>query len=225
MKNVKWSVAVLLASLALLACSLPAGLMGDGTLFKDDFSGVETWGIGTDADSSVEYENGGLRITIAKENYYVWSNPGDQDFENSHTEVTVKNSSSDPNTAFGIICHQQVTDSAYYYAAITANGQYAIAKAAVAQDDLFLTNDDTWGDSEHIKVEADSYRLGLDCSKDGKIALYVDGQLIDSVTDTTYTKGDTGLFVWSDEVKSGADITFDDFVITPILEATPAATE
>jgi len=206
-------------ALAVLACglpSLPGGLSGDGSLFKDDFSDVNgPWGTGTDADSSVEYDSGGLRIQVFKDNYYIWSGFNDTAYQNVHVEVTVKDSSSDPTTAFGIVCHQQVTDSAFYYVAMTPAGEYAIAKAAVAQEDVFLTNNNEWASSDLITPQAPSYRVGADCGN-GTVALYVDGQKIDSVSDASYSKGNIALFAWSSDDKNGSDVTFDDFVVTSL---------
>jgi hypothetical protein len=48
------------------------------------------------------------------------------------------------------------------------------------------------------------------------LALYVDGQQIASVTDSTYTSGGIGLFTWSGEEASATDVSFDDFVMTEL---------
>jgi hypothetical protein len=203
--------------LAALACAIPGGGNSDGSLYRDDFSDTDTnWGIGTDSDSSVEYSSDGLQFLVYTTNYFTWSNPGvEEDFENIHLEVAVKNTSSDPNAAFGLVCHQQVTGDSHYYFAVTPGGQYAIAKAALAQDDVFLTNNDEWGDSDLIPVEAESYQLGADCGN-GTLTLYVNGQQIATVTDSTYTKGEVGLLAWSGEEASGTLFLFDDFVVTPL---------
>jgi hypothetical protein len=206
-------------ALAALACglpSLPGGLSGDGSLYKDDFSDNSgPWGTGTDADSSVEYANGGLRIQVFKDNYYIWSGFNDTAYQGVHIEVTVRDNSSDPTTAFGIVCHQQVTDSAFYYVAMTPSGEYAIARSAVAQKDVFLTNNNEWASSELIVSNAPSYRVGADCGN-GSIALYVDGRQIDSVSDATYTSGKIALFAWSSKETNGSDVTFDDFAVTSL---------
>jgi hypothetical protein len=221
MKNriLKVIFAIGILAMAALACalpSLPGGGNGGNSLYSDDFSDSNgPWGTGTDADSAVEYENGGLRIQVFKDSYYIWSGFSDTNYQDVHIEVTVKNDSSDSTTAFGIVCHQQVTDSAFYYVAMTAEGAYAIAKAAVAQTDVFLTDDDDWATSALITPNADSYRVGADCGR-GSIALYVDGRKIDSVSDTTYTKGKIALFAWSSKEKNGSDVTFDDFVVTSL---------
>lgn len=217
MKNrFKIVVALVLLAVAALACGLPAIPGLNGPLLDENFDGFsQTWGTGTDEQSSVEYTDGGLRFIVNETLFYVWSNPNDEDYANVHIEVTAKNNSSDPNTAFGIMCNQGVPDSNMYYFAITANGEYAIAKGAVAMEDVFLTNNDLWGESELIAKNADSYRIGADCGK-GTLTLYVDGQKIDSVQDSSYSSGMVALFAWSHEVEDGTDVTFDDFVVTKL---------
>ncbi|MBI3152602.1 MAG: hypothetical protein HYZ21_10740, partial [Chloroflexi bacterium] len=49
-----------------------------------------------------------------------------------------------------------------------------------------------------------------------KLTLYVDGQEIDSATDTSYTRGGLGLIVWSAEDANKTDVSFDDFLVTDI---------
>lgn len=183
-------------------------------LLDDDFSSTR-WGTGTDADSSVEYENEALQMIVTTQNWFVWSTPNDQDYENIHMEVTIINNDTDPTTAFGIMCHQQVIDDSFYYFAITPAGQYAIAEASLAANDIFLTNDDQWEYSDAITANADSYRIGVDCG-DNTLALFVDGQLVDSVTDDTYTSGGVALFAWSGEEVSSANVSFDDFLMTEL---------
>jgi len=211
-------LALALLVMASLACSALSGL-GSSALLEDDFEGSDTnWGVGTDADSSVEYSNGGLRFQVFRENYIVWSTPDEEVYENIHIEVTAATNGSDSTTAFGIICNQQnpISDS-YYYMVITPAGEYAIAKAALAQTDLFLTNNDQWATSDVITQNASSYRVGADCGN-GRLTLYVDGQQVDSVSDASYTNGGVGLQIWSGEGASTWDITFDDFVVTKLAE-------
>ena len=114
-----------------------------------------------------------------------------------------------------MLCHQQVVNDSFYYFAITPAGEYAIVKAALAQTDVFLTNSDQWGTSDLIAKDAASYRVGADCGN-GTLALYVDGQQIASVSDSTYTSGAVGLLTWSGEEATSADVTFDDFVVTKL---------
>jgi hypothetical protein len=148
-------------------------------------------------------------------NYIVWSTPNADAFENVHIEVTVQNHNSDPFVAFAIVCNLQDATDSFYYLAITPDGHYAIADKSFALDSIYLTENGGWETSDKIAVDAASYRLGADCGN-GVLTLYVDGQIIDSVSDSTYTSGYVGLMIWSDEVVNSADATFDDFVVTKL---------
>lgn len=179
-------------------------------LFDDDFRGRDTnWGVGTDSDSSVEYVNDALQFKVFTPKYFVWSQPTDEEFSNVHIEVTANNASTDSNVAFGIMCAQQFMDDSFYYVYITPAGDYGIVKSIFVEDDLELAS----GFSDLIPQNASSYRLGADCGN-GVVTLYVNGQRIDSGSDAEYTTGRFALFVWSDEVSNGADVTYDDFVVT-----------
>jgi len=211
-------IAVTGLTLAALACqAVSAGedtvtdtpTITNNVILQDDFSSVR-WGTGTDSDSSVEYVDDALKIVVFTENYFVWSIPNDEIYSNIHLEATMINNDTDSTTAFGFICNKSEGND-FYYLAMTPAGQYAIALAESGQTDLFLTNNDEWADSDLIAVNADSYRIGADCGN-GRLALYVDGQQIASVSDTTYTEGQVALFVWSGEDTGlTTDVSFDDF--------------
>ncbi|MBL0346156.1 hypothetical protein [Candidatus Villigracilis affinis] len=66
-----------------------------------------------------------------------------------------------------------------------------------------------------IAVKRQFLSHGVDCGN-GKLTLYVDGQQIASVDDTTYPSGGFALFALSGEQANGADVAFDDFIITQL---------
>lgn len=182
-------------------------------LLSDDFSSSQ-WGTGTDTDSSIEYANETLQMIVFTKNYIVWSTPNDQAYQNVHMEVTVLNNNTDSTSAFGMICNQQATaNTSFYYFVIKPAGQYAIIKSTAGQKDVFLTNNNAWASSNLISVNASSYRLGTDCGN-GTLTLYVDGQQVDSVSDSSYTSGGIGLLTWSGEKATTTNVSFDDFVMT-----------
>lgn len=185
-------------------------------LLEDDFSvSRDGWGTLTSSDSSIEYKNDALHMLIFTENFVAWSTPNDQDYDNTHMEVTAFSDNTDPDTALGFICAQQTKDWSFYYLAMTPAGEYAIIKATDGQDDEVLTNNGKWGSSELIPAQSSSYRLGGDCDN-GRLTLYVDGKQIASVSDNTYGTGRVGLFIWSPLKVAAADVTFDDFLITSL---------
>ena len=69
-----------------------------------------------------------------------------------------------------------------------------------------------------IAENAASYRIGADCGN-GTLTLYVDGNQIASVSDTTYTTGRVGVIAWSGDEAPAADVLFDDFVVTRLAAA------
>jgi hypothetical protein len=215
LSGVLLGIAILVS--ASLSCSALSALANRPVL-EDNFEGSDSnWGTSTDSDSSVEYSNGGLHMQIFTKNYFVWSTPDDQDYENVHIEVTVLNNGTDSTTAFGILCHQQTVTDSFYYFAVTPGGEYVIAKAALAQTDVFLTNNDQWAQSDAIAKDAASYRVGADCGN-GTLALYVDGQQIASASDSSYVSGGVGVLAWSGEEATSGDVTFDDFVMTKLAQ-------
>jgi hypothetical protein len=227
-RNNKIILAIVCLALAALACSAVTGGGGGGgdtpgststpsptVLLSDDFSSAQ-WGTGTDADSSVEYANGALQMIVYTKNYFVWSTPNDQDYQNVHMEATAINNGTDSTTAFGLMCNQQAgADSSFYYLAITPAGEYAIAKATQGESDVFLTNNDEWASSDLIAKDAASYRVGADCGT-GTLTLYVDGQQIASVSDASYANGGVAIFTWSGEEAATTNVSFDDFLMTQL---------
>lgn len=221
-------LAILVLALAMLACNAVTGGGGGGgdptgptstpsprVILSDDFSSTQ-WGTGTDADSAVEYANGTLQMIVYTPNYFVWSTPNDQDYQNIHMEVTAINNGTDSTTSFGLMCNQQAgADNSFYYFAIAPTGEYVIAKATSGESDVILTNNDQWASSELIPTDAASYRIGANCGN-GTLTLYVNGQQIDSASDASFVNGGIALFTsTSDEVVS-SNISFDDFLMTEL---------
>ena len=180
-------------------------------LLQDDFStNQDAWGTLTDTKSSVKYENDSLHMLLFEKNYVIWSRPNDEDYGSVHVEVTAINNNTDSTTALGIVCYQQSEDWSFYYLAVTPAGEYAIIRATDGKDDVYLTNNGKWASSNLIKHNAASYHIGADCGG-GTLTLYVEGHQIASATDSTYSTGHIGLFAWSGENVSSADVSFDDF--------------
>ena len=203
---------VLVLALASLACAAPSLDSVLNPLPKDDFSSSSSgWGTGTDSSSSVEYANGGLQIIVYEPFYVSWSMPNKTVYENIHIEANVTNTSTDPQAMFGIICNEQGTTNSFYYVGVSSDGYYAFIKSSIVGDDVYLKE----GNSAAISAASTSMRIGLDCAN-GSLSLYVNGQQIDSVSDSSYTSGVIGLFAASGEQNTGTNITFDDFVVTKL---------
>ena len=181
-------------------------------LLEEDFSDKSVWGTLTNEDNSIEYDGEALRMKMFHENWFVWSTPGGDDYDSIHAEVTVDNNDGEDTTSYGIMCFKQTDLASFYYVAVAADGEYIIAKAIDNETDIFLTNNDQWAYSDLIERNKSSYRIGMDCGN-GTLALYVDGKLIDTATDSTYSSGTIGLITWSGANATSGDVTFDDLVV------------
>jgi hypothetical protein len=218
MKRANWHYLVSVISLiaVTLACSSitnpgGGGNGGDTTILREDFSaGSSGWGTGTDLNSSVEYTNGGLQIVIYSDRYITWSNPNTETYSNVHIEVTARNDSSDRLAIYGILCHEQA-DQSFYYLGVASDGYYTISRSASSQDDVSLTN----GTDAPVPAGSETFTIGADCGN-GNLVLYVNGQQVASVQDSSYTSGKIGLFAGSNETANSVDVTFDDFIVTAL---------
>lgn len=193
----------------------PVPVSDSNALLTDDFSTNQDWGTLDTQNSNIKYQNNALHMRLFVKNYTTWSRPNDQDYTNVHAEVTAINNHTDPTTAFGIICFQQSADWSFYYLAIRPAGEYAIIRATDGKDDVYLTNNGDWASSNLIKKNADTYRVGADCGG-GILNLYVDGQRVASATDSAYSSGHIGVFLWSGKDAPTADVSFDDFLLTSL---------
>lgn len=190
-----------------------ASIIPGEIILQEKFSApATTWGVVDDENSYVYLDNEALRMTISKRNWFVWSSPNSIVYRDVYLETTVINNDTDQYTAFGLFCNQQTDGQSFYYFGITPAGQYAIARVDSGTLENFITNNGQWGYSNLIETNAPSYHVEAACGN-GVLTLSVNGQLIDTVTDTTYTSGRAGVFIWSAEQATKTDISFDDFLL------------
>lgn len=218
--NRRWFPGFLMIAIVMLACQtlIPGRSGGAEELFRDDFSDTssEQWYPWTNDSVSVQYADGGLQFLIYPDIWFAWTNPVEQDFENYHVEVTVRNDSADKGSILGFTCHEfrnveHPENSTFYYLGVSADGSYFIGIRDGRNEDVILAD----GTSGRIPSDNTPFKLAADCGN-GSLVLYIDGSQIASAQDTTFTGGWVGLFAWSNELPNGTDVTFDDFVMTPL---------
>ena len=203
-------VPLALLTLAALACG--SGTTGDGTdnkpaLYRENFSNNESgWCVDSASSSALDYKSGKYVFEVNDTEWFVWCNP-DENFDDIHLEVTAENTGDTTDTVFGLMCHFQGASNDFYYAGLSANGDYTIRLYQDGEDVILAE-----GTSDAVDANAASYKLGLDCAN-GDITLYLDGDQIDSASDDTYSSGDIGLFAWTGS-DAPAEIHYDDLVVT-----------
>src|SRR5512135_2504141 len=148
-RNMRIIVAIACLAFPVLACQAMMGVGANQLPLRDDFSSSK-WGTSTNSDSSVQYANNALQMIVHKKDWFVWTTPNDQSYQNVHIEATVINNGTDETTAFGILCDKQPGSNSFYSVGMTPAGQYAIVKSSEGKSDVFLTGDNQWVASDAI---------------------------------------------------------------------------
>jgi hypothetical protein len=181
-------------------------------LLQNDFSArASGWETSGDAD----YKNEKFVILAYDARTLVWALAHKPTLTNIHIEVTAQNMRGVEDASFGIICNYR-DENNFYLLGAGSDSSFAIIKI-VNNTPVYLTSQQAeWPKSMQIAPKAATYRLGADCGF-GVLNLYVDGISIASVKDSSFQKGDVGLFAMSDE-KPQAEISFDDLIVTALQE-------
>lgn len=132
---------------------------------------------------------------------------GETTYANTIVDVTARNTGDARDAGFGLAC-RYVGEDDFYLGGVGSDGTYAIVRW---QDDqpTVLTGAGQWVASDVVPKDADGYAIRLACIED-TITLLVNGQIVDSVVDDTFTEGETGLFVDVFEAKD-AEVFLDDW--------------
>ena len=208
---------------AALACAAPSSSSdsGDGPsdsgavptasdiLFQDDFSSTSSgWSdLYRDDSGMTDYDQGGFRIQVLEPNFDYWANPN-LSFTDTIIEVDARKIGGPDDNDYGVICRYAGVENFYFFI-VTTDGYYGIGKynggsqSLIGTENLYETDKVLGGDAvNRIKAEC----IG------STLRLYVNGNLLQEVTDTDHTSGDVGLIAGTFD-DAGTDILFDNFVV------------
>jgi hypothetical protein len=182
-----------------------------GPLFQDDFNSQGSgWGVAQRDESERGYEQDKYFVELHEPNWFAWAYPG-LEFDDVSLEIDVYLDSDSPDGHFGALCRHTDVDNFYYFS-ISADGYYAIFRRVDGGDLEVLTGDGTGMlPSPTIKTSGDANHLLAVCRGD-ELSLFVNGELLETVTDDVHARGDVGL-----GAGSGPDgsfrVLFDDLVV------------
>jgi hypothetical protein len=215
MKSKRLSLLLLLAALMLSGCA-PSSLSFDKlpwlepgeVIFQDDFSDQSTgWEKVNSPYELKGYSAGGYLISVKTQNSRAWSVV---DLPLSDTEIRVKTEkiSGPEDTNFGIICRFRNEDNFYSFL-ISSDGYYGIMKVENGVETLLGSDQFTY--SEQINLGSALNQIEAICSGN-ELSLSVNGQMLQTVKDTSFPTGKVGMIV---ETRAEGDtaIVFSDFVI------------
>lgn len=179
---------------------------GGAVLLEDDFSdpGVSNLDQSEDETSRSAYEDGGYVLQVKEPETLVWVLVGGP-YSDIGVEVETEVARDSDIAAAGLVFHYQDDDNFYLFS-VTNDGYYALE--LLQGGEWIVLIDPTLSD----EVDADRNTLRVETSG-GRIALYVNGALLEETVDDTFTSGEVALAVSTFEGSTGS-VRFDDLVIT-----------
>lgn len=202
--------------LVTLACNLspvstPAGggQQPSNILFSDDFSNTNSgWDRVQDDSGVTDYANGGYRIFAGEANYDAWANPSKSFPGDVRVEVDATKSGGPDDNDFGLICRYQDLGNFYFFL-ISSDGYAGIGKYEGGTQQLISAAEMQKVDG--ITPGAATNHIRADCIG-SELKLYVNGNLVATATDSSFTSGDVGLMAGTFDT-AGTDILFDNFYV------------
>lgn len=213
---------IFLLSLVLFGCSADlsnvlSDCSTDGVVLTDNFNDGQNCGWYLYDDDSItgaaRVAGGKLEITSREPGQFWWSNPGITAGDVIVTASARKINGPDDN-AFGLICRYQDANNFYLFL-ISSDGYYAIGKVQTGLEAItYLSGAGEYQFSEVIQQGVQENTIRATCEGE-TLTLTVNGILLDSVTDTSFSTGDIGVGITAYEIGT-AVVEFDDVrVIEP----------
>jgi hypothetical protein len=171
----------------------PRNTLGPAS-WKDTYANGTGWPQGTDDFTSVVFEDGFMKMTALTDSMgWRLTYPS---IKNFYLEASFQNSTCDDTDRFGIIFRVPDISSANqgYFYGIQCNGKYFLKVYAgnVMTSIIYQKSN-----SAIITGPEAVNRLGIMAEND-KLSLYINGTLVNEVTDAQFNQGGFGIFVGSD---------------------------
>ncbi len=207
MKGWHWWLTSCLMGLLLLS-----GCKSSKPLFEDDFGDANSgWGADERQEFDRGYEEGQYFIALHEPGWFAWANPG-QRFGDVSVQVQAGLASGSQDGHFGLLCRYVNADNFYYFA-VSADGYYAIFRRVDGGDLEPLTGGGSGMlPSSAIETGEQTNEIRAVCQGE-ELSLYVNGELLETVSDDSHARGDVGLGAGSGS-ESGGRVRFDDLIVT-----------
>jgi hypothetical protein len=167
--------------------------------FSDPTSG---WQAESDASAEVGYHEGAMRVRVNVPNRLAWASAG-RKLSDFHLSVEATQVAGPDDNEYGLLVRMQDPDHFYRFS-ISGDGYYLVSKYDGEEWEV-LSGD--WTPSDAIRLGAATNLLEVVC-QGATMAFYVNGELLTEVQDSTYLRGDIGLYAGS-FFDPGVEIHFD----------------
>ncbi len=170
----------------------------------DDMDEIQNWPVDKNDYSSAVHENGYYRITsLAEEDG--WRLANTQGISNGYIEVVFTTETCAADDHYGIIFRVPVLREANrgYLFGVTCDGHYNLRKwdGTTGEEGTMLTLV-RWTKSGLIKAGSNQKNVLGVLTEGNGISLYINGELIDQVTDDAYPSGYFGVFVGGEKTEN-----------------------
>ena len=198
-----WIVPALGALVVLLvACG------GEQLPWADDFSDPASgWQAESDASAEVGYHEGVMRILIRSPNRLAWASAG-RDFSDFRLAVEATQVAGPDDNEYGVLVRMQDPDHFYRFS-ISGDGYYLVNRYD-GEEWVALGGD--WTPSDAIYRGAATNRLEVVC-QGARMAFLVNGVQLVEVEDSSYSRGDIGLYAGS-FFEPDVEVYFDNLTAT-----------
>ena len=194
---------IVLAGLLLLltACG------GEQLPWADDFSDPSSgWQAESDSSAEVGYHEGVMRVFVKMPNRLAWASAG-REFSNFHLAVDATQVAGPDDNEYGVLVRMQ--DAARFYRFSISGDGYYVVNEYDGEEWTALGND--WTSSDAIRLGAATNHLEVICQ--GKtMAFLVNGVQLTQVEDSSYSRGDLGLYAGS-FFEPGVEVHFDNLIV------------
>jgi hypothetical protein len=206
---------ILLLALILPACNniglqdlstATPGLSGPKLLFEDDFGDDRSgWLEAADAESSQGYRNGQFFFDVRAADLIVWDNAGGN-FQDLALEIEARQVSGDPENSCGVL-FRYVDEGNFYRFDLGGDGYFAVYKLERGEWSSLVD----WQASVHVRPQGEINYIEVVC-QGPVMTFYVNGQELTSVEDSSFERGDVGLFA-STFTGPNVEVEFDNLEI------------
>ena len=199
-----WFVVLVAASLVLFSACESAELP-----WTDDFSDPTSgWLVESDASAQVEYHDGVMRILIHLPNSIAWA-AAQREFSDFRLSVDATQVAGPDDNEYGGSLRMQDPQHFYRFS-VSGDGYYQVAKFDGAEW-LILSGDD-WLPSEIIHSGSATNHLEVLC-QGSTMAFSVNGVELVEVQDSSYSRGDVGLYAGA-FFEPGVEVHFDNLRVS-----------
>lgn len=197
MRKLHYCTGALLMALMIMASACQSGEPDPcdegGTLFNDAFDGETDcgWALYSRDGATSAVGDGVLTLTTSQPGQIWWTNPG-RTFDDVIISVETDHVSGPEDNAYGVICRYQSSENFYVFL-ISSDGYYAIGKYQTGSDQVeYLSGDGQYVASDAINQGQAQNSVRASCVGN-ELTLTVNGEVLESVNDSTFVTGDIGL--------------------------------